>query len=194
MKPFVIIHTVFLAVFTATTANARIGETISECTKRYGPAIFANDGDDLSMRVFNFSGKKISVYFSVNRSFVESIRNGPHKLRSHEQAAALGAESVTFFRGLLSGAYKFTEEELKPLADMRLKSQYEHEATLENESIRAIYNIQTELDETTATITMSIVDRKIMKENVTLEDFKKFMTESITLEYKAREAKKADGF
>ena len=117
---------------------------------------------------------------------MEIMKSGPFNLRTHQQAANLGAESITFFRGLLSGAYNFTQDELKPLADLK--------TTVETSAIRAIYSMETEANQTRVTIRMTVVDKEEAKKHLGTEGYKKFMAESITLEYKANEIKQTEGF
>ncbi|MEO5712913.1 MAG: hypothetical protein ABIT37_05435 [Luteolibacter sp.] len=183
----------FILGISTSAAHARLGENAQECEKRYGKPIFKNADGPLSYSTYKFSGKKIRVLFVKDKSTIEMIITGPEAIYSQEQAAEIGGESMRFLRGLLSKAYGFTEEQLQGLANVRRKSIEEAESSIQNESTQVGYSIESNQAQTTIKLTATLMDIKLVKENVGL-GLGKFMGDSAGIEYKAEEAKDSGGF
>lgn len=100
-------------------------------------------------------------------------------------------ESLSFFRGLLTSVYQFTDDQLKNLDLIKQDSRESASSFAVNGQIRATHTIESDPTETSLKFTCSIANLKIQ---AIAEEVGKFMGEGVRLELKNAEKQKASGF
>lgn len=181
-----------ILLLTSTTLHARVGETNEECDARYGDSIFSHQEGDKEYRSYNFKGKRIQVVFLKSRSTMEVVLIGPQRIRGVKQATSFSVDSVTFFRGLLSDAYNFTEAQIKELNPVNQIT--ENRATSSratNGEIRSSFSIKT--SDLQDSIQFQGVILKIV-EDLILQSINDFYVKASILEGSQQEKTKASGF
>jgi hypothetical protein len=194
----VIIILAAVAALNAIPLHARIGENISECTKRYGEAIFRHDEGDWSFRTFDFSNKTIKVFYYNSRSVFELITAGEINFLSEQQAQDIIAKEAKFYLGLLGGAYGFTEAELEKALKLQQTQSDTTEASVSSESFFAEFKILIDESKRSIKVIMSVGDgldfKKSMQDTELAKNFQKFLADSLKLEDKSKKTKAAEGF
>jgi hypothetical protein len=178
---------------TAASSFGRLGESQGQCNDRYGTPTFHHASADLECRYYDFNRMKIQVIFYDNKSVMEIISSQPRRVFNPEAVQPFLSESTHFFRGLLSSAYHFTEDQLKPLNRVDRTSRLElTSGFVTNGDLGATLSFRTNEAEDSikfrAMLITSGQERKIMDRVV------EFQGQTMVLEAQSQERDRAAGF
>jgi hypothetical protein len=137
------------------------------------------------------------VTFYKAESRLEQITSGPHaifggKEAKSDQAANLFVEFMRFFRGLLSSAYHFTDEQMQGLAHgKQTDRQTVFHGPVTNDDFRGVCWMVMSRAEDSIEMFAAVSKPLDGNEWTRLTDFQQ---ESQVLEYKSQEKERAKGF
>jgi hypothetical protein len=174
--------------------HARIGESIEQCDARYGQPTFTHQDRDLASRFYRFNNKRIRVTFVSGSSVLENIVDGPAVISGTVGVKQFTARSIQFFRGLLSSAYNFSDEQTSELGNLHQKTPLlVRSGNLKNGNIGALCSFDWDANQTSIVFTGMVADHSIMK-GALADRVIDHEVKSITLESRSQERAKASGF